>query len=368
MPQGLHAGAAVRLVGLLGASELNGTTGTCLQLDSSAERWIVRLAGGTQKSIKPSNLEIYSQLSAGALVRARALIQAYHLNGRTGTCIRRQYEGDRWLVRFANGEEKAIRPENLEYMVQPGLSNADVRNGAARRARSRSRSPQTATRNTLAFGRHAGRSYEEVFEHEPQYCQWALTRIGDRTTGADMGNGASRGDFQNFTSWLRHQLMQGATPGDSLAEIRSRSVGSNASYLAQRSAADSGSHSAGNTITRVVDPRDLKLQRDLDRLPRVPFCSKLFSGDPYPTACAICLEAWVDDVASAIVMTPCLHVFHESCLKVWIFQRPECPSCRWDITDVGEAKTVELSKQISSSRAFSSKEVVFVADDAEEVS
>lgn len=91
----------------------------------------------------------------------------------------------------------------------------------------------------------------------------------------------------------------------------------------------------------------------LNRLPRVTYTRQLFSGEPYPDACPICMEDF-DPASSStqatrheILLTPCLHVFHAPCLATWLIGKGApggvsglgrgCPTCRWDITDTGEA-------------------------------
>jgi hypothetical protein len=53
----LVGGQAVRLVGLQSRPELNGAEGITLRFDPEAGRWLVRLADGDGKSLKPTNLE-----------------------------------------------------------------------------------------------------------------------------------------------------------------------------------------------------------------------------------------------------------------------------------------------------------------------
>ena len=49
--------------------------------------------------------------------------------------------------------------------------------------------------------------------------------------------------------------------------------------------------------------------------------------------CSICLE---NIEASECTWTPCLHVFHSSCLTEWSKQSTTCPICR---TKIGEELT-----------------------------
>merc|ERR1712187_129487 len=73
----------------------------------------------------------------------------------------------------------------------------------------------------------------------------------------------------------------------------------------------------------------------LEQLPRIAHSAELFSGNPHPTTCPICMENWTD-VSSDIVLTPCLHAFHEKCLQGWMVRSIDCPSCRWDISKSGD--------------------------------
>merc|ERR1712039_155386 len=78
----------------------------------------------------------------------------------------------------------------------------------------------------------------------------------------------------------------------------------------------------------------------LARLPRVQYTAQHFSGEPYPEVCPICMEdfgpAADESKKDEIVLTPCLHPFHEHCLSGWLVKHSECPSCRWDVADNGE--------------------------------
>ncbi|CAK0906573.1 unnamed protein product, partial [Prorocentrum cordatum] len=54
----LLPGASVVLVGLQGAAELNGRLATCARWDDGRARWLVRLEGGTEKLLRPENVEL----------------------------------------------------------------------------------------------------------------------------------------------------------------------------------------------------------------------------------------------------------------------------------------------------------------------
>jgi len=53
-------GAAVRIVELVSATELNGTVGTCMHLVAESGRWGVALDSGGEKALKTGNLEVLS--------------------------------------------------------------------------------------------------------------------------------------------------------------------------------------------------------------------------------------------------------------------------------------------------------------------
>jgi len=77
----------------------------------------------------------------------------------------------------------------------------------------------------------------------------------------------------------------------------------------------------------------------ISRLPHATFSPELFSGDPHPEACPICMENFAPPEEApnhCILLTPCLHAFHEHCLKGWLDRNHLCPSCRWDLRDTGE--------------------------------
>lgn len=76
------------------------------------------------------------------------------------------------------------------------------------------------------------------------------------------------------------------------------------------------------------------------RSPQIAYSAALFSGDPHPEACPICMEDFAPAEGSPsqpILLTPCLHAYHDHCLKGWLNRNHFCPSCRWDLRDTGEA-------------------------------
>lgn len=98
-------------------------------------------------------------------------------------------------------------------------------------------------------------------------------------------------------------------------------------------------------------------------LPRVPFSTALFSGEPHPQSCPICMEDFEEVVSACrqIVLTPCFHVFHENCLRGWVVRRRECPSCRWDITNLGEKEA--LAQRVAALAAAPPAGVIDISDD-----
>merc|ERR1719424_1996162 len=210
MPHGLHVGAAIRVVGLTNASQLNGVAGTCIQLEDTG-RWLVKLITGSQKAIKPENLEVCARFKPGCPVRVGGLVGATGLNGCLGSCVEWKEDMGRWLVCLDNGDLKSIKPENLEDYRGPthrGPTNADMRGKRSQQRRSRSRSPRNHHENVGAgtsmftFGRCQGRQYEDVFMNEVNYCEWAMSCP------------SPRGGLLTFVAWLREQLMAGRSFGE----------------------------------------------------------------------------------------------------------------------------------------------------------
>ncbi|CAE8633473.1 unnamed protein product [Polarella glacialis] len=116
----LVPGASVRIAGLQGAPELNGKLGTCLSWDADKGRWLVSVEGG-EKSIRPDNLGLLViQLKAGSPVRILGLRGAHELNGKVAVCRSWDSTKHRWLVAFDEDGEKLLKPENLEIWLQPG--------------------------------------------------------------------------------------------------------------------------------------------------------------------------------------------------------------------------------------------------------
>mmetsp|Transcript_1571 Transcript_1571/g.3537 ORF Transcript_1571/g.3537 Transcript_1571/m.3537 type:complete len:339 (+) Transcript_1571:45-1061(+) len=56
-------------------------------------------------------------------------------------------------------------------------------------------------------------------------------------------------------------------------------------------------------------------------------------GKRFPSECPICLSTW--ESQDIIKITPCLHAFHEDCLRGWLNSERTCALCRRDVTEPG---------------------------------
>eukprot|EP00927_Polykrikos_kofoidii_P075402 TRINITY_DN7157_c0_g1_i1.p1 TRINITY_DN7157_c0_g1~~TRINITY_DN7157_c0_g1_i1.p1 ORF type:complete len:511 (-),score=78.60 TRINITY_DN7157_c0_g1_i1:212-1681(-) len=79
--QSLHVKAVVRLVGLVAMADLNGAEGVCTEFDEPRDRWIVRLNGGEERALKPANLELVKSCSPAANSRS--------MDGAGGNAVRK---------------------------------------------------------------------------------------------------------------------------------------------------------------------------------------------------------------------------------------------------------------------------------------
>jgi len=252
-------------------------------------------------------------------------------------------------------------------------SDAD---GFSPRRRSRSPAAAGSSRQLLGFGRHGNLTYAQVRRQQPGYCRWALnvSRPG--------------GPLRQFQRWLRAVEAGGTAEGEEGDEEED-----------DDDEDDDGSGSA-DTVEALLSRRGrvptpmahLRLQADVLRrvqeifgrdddteaegddaegerrgpgrqpeggagvwnpaaivssLPRVQFTAALFSGDPYPESCPVCLEDFAPcsepengPAPRSIVLTPCLHAFHAQCLLGCLQRSRDCPSCRWDVSDAGEEKAL----------------------------
>ena len=165
----------------------------------------------------------------------------------------------------------------------------------------------------MTFGRYAGEPREAVLRNDPDYCDWA-TRIENPS-----------GPLRQFAAWVRNARSQSereqdsdtSSPDERFEFTRGDDDAENPHQAAQKSG-------AANIIPR---------------LPHVIFSPKLFSGDPYPKACPICMENFASPEEAPryhILLTQCHHAFHEHCLKRWLDENQCCPSCRWDLRVTGE--------------------------------
>jgi len=57
----VHAGARVRIAGVQGRPEFNGQVGVAAKLEVSTSRWVVKMADGTGKNLRVSNLEVVAE-------------------------------------------------------------------------------------------------------------------------------------------------------------------------------------------------------------------------------------------------------------------------------------------------------------------
>lgn len=112
MAHALHPGAHVRVMGLRADTDLNGSEGVCRIWNPQSGRWTVRL-GESERNLKPDNLEVVACLCLGAEVKIVGLVGAAHLNGSSGSCESWQPETGRWMVSLGGAVVKAVRPENL---------------------------------------------------------------------------------------------------------------------------------------------------------------------------------------------------------------------------------------------------------------
>eukprot|EP00927_Polykrikos_kofoidii_P062213 TRINITY_DN5702_c0_g1_i2.p1 TRINITY_DN5702_c0_g1~~TRINITY_DN5702_c0_g1_i2.p1 ORF type:complete len:323 (-),score=55.17 TRINITY_DN5702_c0_g1_i2:114-1022(-) len=233
----------------------------------------------------------------------------------------------------------------------------------------------------LQFGMHSGRRYDEVLREERGYVEWAL-RIPNPGGGLRL--------FQNWLRLQRETNPSGATrrrrrvrprsafsdsEDDSSAEseilgstVRNANLATISSLMfdsaseeeeddeeaeeEEQQVATRGGARPQNHQRRTSGGRQqgeaaaapaaasASAQAILDRLPRVSFSANHFGGSPHPESCPICIEDFADAEQSnlKIVLTSCLHVFHEHCLQTWLQRRQDCPTCRWDISDSGESQ------------------------------
>jgi len=138
-------GQPVKLLGLKGAPELNGSVGVLRGFDESSKRWHVQLgdskgSDGPTIGIRLENMQsmvgaagergrtgvatqaipsaaghppVSLALAAGAAVRLSGLSGAAHLNGTSGILRSFDQAAARWHVEFSDGEVKSVKADNL---------------------------------------------------------------------------------------------------------------------------------------------------------------------------------------------------------------------------------------------------------------
>ena len=167
----------------------------------------------------------------------------------------------------------------------------------------------------MTFGRYEGVPCDDVLRNDPHYCDWA-TRIENPS-----------GPLRQFAAWVRNARSQFELEPDS-----------DTSSPDERFEFTSGDDDAENPHQAAQKSGAANI---ISRLPHVTFSPKLFSGDPHPKACPICMENFASPEEAPryhILRTQCLHVFHEHCLKRWLELRENqrCPICRYVLTDDGQ--------------------------------
>jgi len=103
---------------------LNGMIGTLLQWDADEERWKVRMADGSGKLLKASNLVLSAssyasratQFAPGQKVRLVGLAERPELEGQIGVVLGRDENDGRWKLRMQDGSSKCLRAENLQVV------------------------------------------------------------------------------------------------------------------------------------------------------------------------------------------------------------------------------------------------------------
>jgi len=88
---------------------------------------------------------------------------------------------------------------------------------------------------------------------------------------------------------------------------------------------------AGDEQKKGAPPASASTMRSL---PRVKVTAYDIAANESPE-CSICLDDLV--IGEHALRIPCGHMFHESCVQVWLRKSNECPVCRWELpTDDAE--------------------------------
>lgn len=263
------------------------------------------------------------------------------------------------------------------------------------------------------------------------FARWSRRRLvrqsGGEAESEDSDSGASTASSSpsapsgtGGSAEARVRAMQGSNPsvvGDASLEAQRRSLEANVWNL-QRSVA----YFVAGSSTRLGSAQRAPLRQPqaalvLENLPRVTYDPRLFGPSrAHPESCPVCMEDFAPpsrvesaagasggaavprgggtdggDVAESgedacassqeetatsmeIVMTPCLHVFHSKCLGSWMAKSLDCPSCRWNLADMGVQEAIGSSRRagappapIVAARegAFEPDTVVDVSDDSQ---
>jgi len=112
----------------LSAAEMNGLQGTVLGPQPEGERFRVRFADPHgEKALKPANLKVIERVPVpvdpfpvGSTVEAHSLASAAAYNGKKGKVV--GFTGERVRVEFGEGDEKALKPSNLNLVTGTQVS------------------------------------------------------------------------------------------------------------------------------------------------------------------------------------------------------------------------------------------------------
>lgn len=186
--------------------------------------------------------------------------------------------------------------------------------------------------NVANFGIHRGRSYQDIVDTDPGYCQWARSRQDPSSS------------LQHFVDWLERRERE----MEALRDPHPWAV-------AQARPAAELSHVEFSPLVSQLQRRDPEAAGALEHFSAVACSSGLLVD--YPDGCPVCLESFRVRVS---VRTPCSHVFHRHCLAGCLIMSRQCPICRRDVVAVGRDRSRSPRRTVatddSSSEAESTSE------------
>ena len=96
-------------------------------------------------------------------------------------------------------------------------------------------------------------------------------------------------------------------------------------------------------ISRINNRNNLQQNHKIKEFPEIVIedVSKLEEGN---RSCVICFEDFKS--GEKVMVLPCIHFFHNPCIKEWIKKKNNCPICKFELTEENLNKKIKENIQV----------------------